>query len=66
MKILSQNWFYLVERVEMMLLEFHLRDFGLNIDFICHKHGGTQKIMIQDDGNSLVILLDLVGFMIHF
>jgi hypothetical protein len=26
-----------------LLSEFQLRDFGVKIDSICHKHGGTQK-----------------------
>jgi hypothetical protein len=29
-----------------LLSEFHLRDFGVKIDSICHKHGGTQKMLI--------------------
>jgi hypothetical protein len=31
-----------------LLSEFQLRDFGVKIDSICHKHGGTQKMVIQD------------------
>jgi hypothetical protein len=31
-----------------LLSEFQLRDFGVKIDPICHKHGGTQKMVIQD------------------
>jgi hypothetical protein len=31
-----------------LLSEFQLRYFGVKIDSICHKHGGTQIIMIQD------------------
>jgi hypothetical protein len=46
--------------------EFQLRDFGVNIDSICHKHGGTQKIEIQDVGISLVISLEFAVCMIHF
>jgi hypothetical protein len=49
-----------------LLLEFQLRDFGVKVDSICHKHGGTQKMMIQDVGTSLVIPLELAGSMIHF
>jgi hypothetical protein len=48
------------------LSEFQLRDFGVKIDSICHKHGGTQKMVIQDVGSSLVVCLDLEGCMIHF
>jgi hypothetical protein len=46
--------------------EFQLRDFGVKIDSICYKHGGTQKMEIQDVGSSLVIHLELAGCMIHF
>jgi hypothetical protein len=50
-----------------LLSEFQLRDFGVKIYSICHKHGGTQKMVIQDDvGSSLVIPLELEGCMIHF
>jgi hypothetical protein len=48
------------------LSEFQLRDFGVKIDSICHKHGGTQKMVIQDVGSSLVVPLELAGCMIHF
>jgi hypothetical protein len=49
-----------------LLSEFQLRDFGVKIDSICHKHGGTQKMVIQDIGNSFVIPLELAAFMIDF
>jgi hypothetical protein len=49
-----------------LLSEFQLRDFGVKIDSICHKHGGTQKMVIQDVGSSLVIPLELAGCMINF
>jgi hypothetical protein len=49
-----------------LLPEFQLRDFGGKIDSICHKHGGTQKMKIQDVGSSLVVPLELAGCMIHF
>jgi hypothetical protein len=49
-----------------LLSEFQLRDFGVKIDSICHKHGGTQKIVIQDVGSALVIPLELAECMIHF
>jgi hypothetical protein len=49
-----------------LLSEFQLRDFGVKIDSICHKHRGTQKMEIQDVGSSLVITLELAGCMIHF
>jgi hypothetical protein len=49
-----------------LLSEFQLRDFGVKIDSICHKHGGTQKMVIQDVVSSFVIPLELAGCMIHF
>jgi hypothetical protein len=49
-----------------LVSEFQLRGFGVNIDSICHKHGTTQKMVIQDVGSSLVVSLELGGCMIHF
>jgi hypothetical protein len=49
-----------------LLLEFQLRDFGFKIDSICHKHGETHKMEIQDVGSSLVVPLEIVGCMIDF
>jgi hypothetical protein len=49
-----------------LLSEFQLRDFGVKIDSICHKHGGTQTIVIQDVGSSLLVPLELAGCMIYF
>jgi hypothetical protein len=49
-----------------LLSECQSRDFGVKIDSICHKHGGTQKMVIQDVGSSLVIPLELAGCMIYF
>jgi hypothetical protein len=48
------------------LSDFQLRDFGVKIDSICHKHGRIQKMEIQDVGSSLVVPLELTGCMIHF
>jgi hypothetical protein len=48
-----------------LLLEFQLRDFGVKIDSICHKHGWTQKMVIQYVGSSFLISLELAGCMIH-
>jgi hypothetical protein len=48
------------------LSEFQLRDFCVKIDSICHKHGGNQKMEIQDVGSSLVVPLEVAGCMIHF
>jgi hypothetical protein len=44
-----------------LLSKFQLRDFGVKIDSICHKHGGTQKMEIQDVGSSLVVPLELAS-----
>jgi hypothetical protein len=49
-----------------LLSEFQLREFGVKIDSINQKHGGTQKMEIQDVGSSLVVPLELEGCMIHF
>jgi hypothetical protein len=48
-----------------LLSEFQLRHFRVKADSICHKNGGTQKMVIQDVGSSLVVPLELVGCMIH-
>jgi hypothetical protein len=50
-----------------LLSEFQLREFGIIIDSICHRHGGSQQILIKDSNNDLItISLDLSGCMIHF
>jgi hypothetical protein len=46
------------------LVRISLRHFSVKLDSICHKHGETQKIEIQDVGSSLVISLKLAGCMI--
>jgi hypothetical protein len=50
--------------------EFQLREFGINIDSICHRHGVTQQMTIKGDSDSdshvLTIPLDLAGCMVHF
>jgi hypothetical protein len=48
-----------------LLSEFQLIDFGVKVDSICHKHGGTQKMEIQDSGSLLIVPLELAGCMIH-
>jgi hypothetical protein len=48
-----------------LLSEFQLNDFGVKSDSICHKNGGTQKVVIQNVGSSLVIPLELAGCMVH-
>jgi hypothetical protein len=49
-----------------LLSEFQLRDFGVKIFSVCHKHGGTRKMVIQYIGSSFVIPLELAGCIIHF
>jgi hypothetical protein len=49
-----------------LLSEFQLRDFGVKIHSICHKHGGTQNMVIQNVSSSLAISLELAGCMIRF
>jgi hypothetical protein len=57
-----------------LLSEFQLREFGINIDSICHRHGGTQQMTRKGDSDSdsdndsdvLTIPLDLSGCMVHF
>jgi hypothetical protein len=53
---------------QSLLSEFQLREFGVIIDSKCHRHGGTQQIVIKDNNHSdsLVIPLDLAGCMVHF
>jgi hypothetical protein len=50
----------------LLLSEFQLRDFGVIFGSNRHKHGGTQKMVIQDVGSSHVITVELAGCMIHF
>jgi hypothetical protein len=47
---------------------FQLREFGIVIDSICHRHGGAQQMIIKDSNDSdiLTIPLHLVGCMVHF
>jgi hypothetical protein len=49
-----------------LLSEFQSRYFGVKIDSVCHKHRKTQKMVIQDNVDTLVITLELAGCMIHF
>ena len=49
-----------------LLSEFQLREFGIMIDSTCHRHGGTQQMVIQDGSESRTIPLELAGFMVHF
>jgi hypothetical protein len=50
----------------ILLSEFQLREFGVQIDSTCHRHGGTQQMVIRDDGESLVVPLELASCMAHF
>ena len=49
-----------------LLSEFQLREFGVQIDSTCHRHGGTQEMVIQGDDESVVVSLEISGCMIHF
>jgi hypothetical protein len=48
-----------------LLSEFQLREFGIVIDSICNKHGGSQQMLIKDNNNDLITIpLELAGFWI--
>jgi len=51
-----------------LLSEFQLREFGVIIDSICLRHGGTQqmKITSDTDQDDIIIPLDLAGCMVYF
>jgi hypothetical protein len=51
-----------------LLSGFQRREFGVMIDSMCHRHGGTQQIIIKDNNHcdSLTIPLDVAGCMVHF
>jgi hypothetical protein len=38
-----------------LLSGFQLREFGINIDSICHRHGGTQQMTIKGDSDFLTM-----------
>lgn len=46
-----------------LLSEFQLREYGVIIDCICHRHRGTQQMKITDSTNQddVSIPLDLAG-----
>ena len=44
-----------------LLSEFQLREFGIILDSTCHRHGGTQQMVMQDGSESRTIPLDLAG-----
>ena len=48
-----------------LLSEFQLREFGVQIDSKCHRHGGTQQMVIRKESNMLPVPLDLAGCMVH-
>jgi len=51
-----------------LLSEFQLREFGVIIDSVCQRHGGTQQMKIVNDNNhdEVIVPLDLAGCMVHF
>jgi hypothetical protein len=49
-----------------LLSGFELSDLGAKTVSICHRNGGTQQIVIQGDGDSLVNLLEFADCTIHF
>jgi hypothetical protein len=51
-----------------LLSEFQLREHGKLINSTCHRHGGTQKMIITESHHhdDITIPLELAGCMIHF
>jgi hypothetical protein len=53
-----------------LLSEFQLREFGIRIDSIRHRHGETRQMTMKGDTDGdidvLTIPLDLAGCMVHF
>jgi hypothetical protein len=49
-----------------LLSEFQLRELGVQIDSTCHRHGGTQQMVIRDNSESLVVPLELSSCMVNF
>jgi hypothetical protein len=51
-----------------LLSEFQLREHGILIDSTCHRHGGTQRLTINDDNqhDDVTISLELAGCKVHF
>jgi hypothetical protein len=54
--IVHEGWYSDITN-HSLFSEFQSRDFGVKIDSICHKHGWTQKMVIQDDVDPPVISL---------
>jgi hypothetical protein len=48
-----------------LLSEFQLRGFGIVIDSICHRHGGTQQMIVKDSNDSDVVKVPL-DLLVHF
>jgi hypothetical protein len=48
-----------------LLSEFQLRHIGVKNDSICYKHGGTQKMIIEEISSSHAIFLELADCMIN-
>ena len=38
-----------------LLSEFQLREFGVQIDLRCYRHGGTQQMVIGEESNMLPV-----------
>jgi hypothetical protein len=49
-----------------LLSELQQKEFGVQIDSICNRHGVTQHMVIQDDGESRSVPLELASCLIHF
>jgi hypothetical protein len=49
-----------------LLSEFQLREFGVQKSLTWHRHGSYQQMVIQDDGESLVVPFKLSSCMRHF
>jgi hypothetical protein len=51
-----------------LLSEFQPREYGVIIDPTCHRHGGTQKLIISDRNHhyDVTLPLELAGCMFHF
>jgi hypothetical protein len=49
-----------------LLSESQLREFGIKIDSKCHRHGGNQQMVMQNDSETVLIRLVLVVCMVHF
>jgi hypothetical protein len=60
---------YLYETSNYLLIsEFQLRELRIMINYVSYRHGGTQKLIVNNNNGSdaLKIPLDLAGCMIDF